>query len=370
VRCMERHNRPPPLAIPQNPPAYLSVLSYTRTPSSYGLTYPEMPAWASSRRRNLRRTVGACGGTAGTMFIALMLVTATLVWLLVRGADNVSSPLSQMTDSASAATLTRKRPDQVPARVNLDNPDIVNSTLNFQKIFAINLPSRLDRKDTLTLMAAYANLSITIVPGVRSIAENSLPPPRTPGAVRTEEYQVWRAHANIWRKIIEDGLTTALILEDDNDWDLNIKEQIPRIMNALDEIRRPPLREEEEGVVRGGREREQWDILYLGTCMELAAGDKQTPHGHQTFIPIPSDHDNVASHNYNWVRPVGGTNSRWRISFVHFNNYPLQHEFCNVRISHNAPMPTPSPPAAHVNYCSTRLSTSRNDLTSQWQNWW
>ena len=148
-------------------------------------------------------------------------------------------------------------------------------------------------------MSSYANLSITIVPGVKSVAENALPAPRTPGDLRPEEYAVWRAHANVWRKVLEDGLTTALVLEDDNDWDVNLKEQVPRILDALEEIRTPRPRVEGEGVVRGGQELEGWDILYLGSCMETAM--TSDTRGRKVVVPIPSDRENVAAHNYNWV---------------------------------------------------------------------
>ena len=306
---MERQNRPPALTLPAHPPQYLSALSYHRTPSAQHT----MPSWASSRRRNLRRTCAPVNSPAGIVFLALLLITGTLTWLLVRGGNNVSSPLSQLPDSPnrrpaklppqedpiSSQNETLFPPLTIPAET--PGPRIANETLNFQKIFAINLPSRLDRKDHLTLMSRYANLSITVVPGVKSVAENALPAPRTPGTLRPEEYAVWRAHANVWRKVLEDGLATALILEDDNDWDINLKEQVPRILDALEEIRTPRAREEEDAVVRGGQELEGWDILYLGSCMETAM--TEDPQGRKVVIPIPSDRENVAAHNYNWVRP-------------------------------------------------------------------
>lgn len=38
------------------------------------------------------------------------------------------------------------------------------------------------------------------------------------------ELGIWRAHANVWRYIIENNIQSALIIEDDVDWDLHIKE--------------------------------------------------------------------------------------------------------------------------------------------------
>jgi hypothetical protein len=259
-----------------------------------------MPGWASSRRRNLRRTCGSLTNPAGMMFIALLVITGTLTWLLIRGGSNISSPLSQLPDSPTTPMdIPKIHPKQNSTVVAHTNHPKANSTLNFQQIFAINLPARLDRKDLLTVMAKYTNLSITIVPGIRSLAENAIPPPRNPGSPRMEEYAVWRAHANVWRKIMEDGLTTALILEDDNDWDINLKEQIPRIMDALEEIRAVSQVDDGEGVVRGSPEIEAWDMLYLGSCWESPTiSDRR---GRKPVVSIPLDHENVASHNYNWV---------------------------------------------------------------------
>ena len=316
---MERQNRPPALSIPAHPPQYLSALSYHRTPSAHHM----MPSWASSRRRNLRRTCAPVHSPAGIMFLALLVITGTLTWLLVRSGNSFSSsPLSRLPDTHNRQPAKVVSPVVVPLIPKNDtliappspevkNGHIANETLNFQKIFAINLPSRLDRKDHLVLMSSYANLSITIVPGVKSVADNALPAPRTPGTLRPEEYAVWRAHANIWRKVIEDDLSTALILEDDNDWDVNLKEQVPRIMSALEEIRTPRSRDEDVAVVRGGQELEGWDILYLGSCMETAM--TSDPQGRKVVVPIPSDRENVASHNYNWVTPTQPPNVDGRL---------------------------------------------------------
>ena len=35
---------------------------------------------------------------------------------------------------------------------------------------------------------------------------------------------IWRAHANVWRYIIDNDIQSALIIEDDVDWDTNIKD--------------------------------------------------------------------------------------------------------------------------------------------------
>jgi hypothetical protein len=34
---------------------------------------------------------------------------------------------------------------------------------------------------------------------------------------------VWRAHANAWKYMMDNNIQSALIIEDDVDWDVNIK---------------------------------------------------------------------------------------------------------------------------------------------------
>jgi hypothetical protein len=48
----------------------------------------------------------------------------------------------------------------------------------------------------------------------------------------------YRGHANIWRRIVEEGIETALILEDDVDWDLNVREIVPRVKEGMKRITR------------------------------------------------------------------------------------------------------------------------------------
>lgn len=55
-------------------------------------------------------------------------------------------------------------------------PD-TNSTLGFQKIYAISLPERTDRQDALTLMSVFSGLKIDIAPGVHGedVLEKTVP---------------------------------------------------------------------------------------------------------------------------------------------------------------------------------------------------
>lgn len=99
----------------------------------------------------------------------------------------------------------------------------VNSTLGFERVFALNLPRRIDKKDELTLMGYGSDIKVDFLSNrlTKEIADVGLPFhinfPK-PGVVGC-----WRAHADAWQKIVSERITTALIVEDDVDWDADIK---------------------------------------------------------------------------------------------------------------------------------------------------
>ncbi|KAF2691025.1 glycosyltransferase family 25 protein, partial [Lentithecium fluviatile CBS 122367] len=93
--------------------------------------------------------------------------------------------------------------------------DILNSTLGFQKIFVLNLPFRTDRRDAITLSAATSNIKLEFVDGVtgESIRQSAYPPP-------TENLG------------LASGIRGTLILEDDVDWDIRIRQNLQRFALA------------------------------------------------------------------------------------------------------------------------------------------
>ncbi|KAK8074534.1 hypothetical protein PG997_009197 [Apiospora hydei] len=82
----------------------------------------------------------------------------------------------------------------------------------------------------MALAAAVSNITLEWVEGVDgdTVEERVLPPGDRPkhkssdAAVRGS----WRAHMNALRRVVEEGLPNALIMEDDVDWDLRIKSQL------------------------------------------------------------------------------------------------------------------------------------------------
>ncbi|RMZ90646.1 hypothetical protein DV736_g2133, partial [Chaetothyriales sp. CBS 134916] len=183
--------------------------------------------------------------------------------------------------SVSLVAPFKHRPSQwnkVSAARQRSLEPILNSTLGFEKILAINLPERTDHRDGLVLASAVSNIHIDFVDGVRgdNITKKVLPaalntefPPATIGS--------WRAHINAISAIVEHGWGSALILEDDIHWDIRLKEQLQNFALASDIVLRTrhattmALRDTDTShVPKTSPYGDDWDVLWFGHCgMEL-----------------------------------------------------------------------------------------------------
>ncbi|KAI0125301.1 hypothetical protein BJ170DRAFT_637217 [Xylariales sp. AK1849] len=108
-------------------------------------------------------------------------------------------------------------------------PDTQNNTLGFTKIFVINRPSRTDRRDAMALAGAVSNLSFDWVDGVdgSAIQDDVLPPGHSAASRQSAAARgSWRAHVNALQMVIDQDLSSALIMEDDVDWDIRLKDQV------------------------------------------------------------------------------------------------------------------------------------------------
>jgi len=75
--------------------------------------------------------------------------------------------------------------------------DIGNSTLGFQKIFVISLPSRTDHRDAMSLAAALTGLDFEFVDGVTDVSRRALPPGGENLGLSDGALGNWRAHMNV-----------------------------------------------------------------------------------------------------------------------------------------------------------------------------
>lgn len=90
-----------------------------------------------------------------------------------------------------------RRPGESPP----DFGQVANRTLGFQKVMAIGLPERSDKRDALDLMAALSGFEIDWVDGVRSssISDKAVPFGIDVTKMHDNFFGSWRGHMNAIR---------------------------------------------------------------------------------------------------------------------------------------------------------------------------
>ncbi|KAJ9497739.1 hypothetical protein LTR99_007372 [Exophiala xenobiotica] len=148
--------------------------------------------------------------------------------------------------------------------------DISNRTLGFQEIFVISLPERTDKRDAIGLQASVTDLSLTYETGVYGA---DVPAEARPYGMHRSSGEVgcWRSHLNIMQKMVQNRISSALIFEDDADWDVALKAQMRQfalgsrwLINDTDN--KAPHSPYGDG----------WDVLWIGHCsMHSHKSDKR-----------------------------------------------------------------------------------------------
>lgn len=152
---------------------------------------------------------------------------------------------------------------------------IQNSTLGFQQIFAIGMPDRKHKHDAQLLAAQQTGLKLTFARGVpwKEVPENEwiddtkIQETKNHGAGLIG---AWRAHMDVLERIVEEDIQTALIIEDDADWDVFVKEQMPAFAEAV-----LALQGTRPGSSKTSPYGDDWELLWPGACQLAKALDDQ-----------------------------------------------------------------------------------------------
>jgi GR25 family glycosyltransferase involved in LPS biosynthesis len=170
------------------------------------------------------------------------------VFLLIHGPNLVLPRIDAQKFLHGAEPLEGFKEDSTRGSKDLLD-DVYNNTFGFQKVFVVNLASRTDRRDGMTLQAALSNVDIEFVEGPdgKTIVDKAIPKTSEHNRPSDGILGSWRAHMNAAREIVARNLTSALILEDDVDWDVRIKEQL-RDLALSTRVLTQPLVDEELGV--------------------------------------------------------------------------------------------------------------------------
>lgn len=143
-------------------------------------------------------------------------MTGTVVFLLL-GCATSSSDSTTSVNLPADATF----PYHYGPVVESKDTTSINSTFGFEKIYIINLPRRTDKKAEFTILAEEYGLDIEFVDGVEGtklIPNDSI--------IRAGILGVAEGHARCWEKMVKDKVTSAIVFEDDFDFDVRIVRQL------------------------------------------------------------------------------------------------------------------------------------------------
>ncbi|KAK9384292.1 hypothetical protein V1515DRAFT_612170 [Lipomyces mesembrius] len=165
-----------------------------------------------------------------------------------------------------------------------------NESLGFGEVLYVSMPDRTDRQDAMTLAASMSGLKLKLINGVvgESISVKAVPDNNAnKWTLRLSELGCWRAHADAWRYVIDSNVETALIIEDDIDWDKNIHRIFQDLSSQMQNstLRLVPPTEHEQTSAPYGLD---WDVLVMGQCV-----DKAHPEHHDLVLVY--DDPNVPS---------------------------------------------------------------------------
>ncbi|KAF1988739.1 glycosyltransferase family 25 protein [Aulographum hederae CBS 113979] len=149
----------------------------------------------------------------------------------------ISSNLPKWNSSTATGAEGSNELSELPPHLR----DVYNETLGFEKIFIINLPSRTDYHDALSIAGATTGLKLSWIDGVRGedVDERVLPPGGKEANLPSGKKGCWRSHMNALTKIVEEGVESALIIEGDADWDVRIKSEMLNFAKASNMLLQP-----------------------------------------------------------------------------------------------------------------------------------
>lgn len=146
----------------------------------------------------------------------------------------------------------------------------------------MSLPQRTDKRDAFAVAASFTGFKYNVTDGVvgSEVSTKALPytMSQKDGAVGC-----WRAHLNVWSEMVQNGISSTLIFEDDADWDLGLRAQLIELAKGTRYI----LREQEHR--SESPYGDDWDLLWTGHCGTVPApwNDKRFAIPHDPTVVPP-----------------------------------------------------------------------------------
>ncbi|KAI0157929.1 glycosyltransferase family 25 protein [Hypoxylon sp. FL1284] len=196
---------------------------------------------------------------AGRSIPTLAVATFVFVYVVFTFFSSESVPSQLRTASSSIRKASAVGKD--------GKSDVFNATLGFEKVFVIGLNERSDKRDALTLMSSLTDFKLSWIDGVlgKTMSDKALPLGWDRKTMPESNLGSWRGHINAMRRIVEDGISSALILEDDMDWDVHVKTQLEQFSTAARSLQKDF--NHNLSLESPSPYGQDWDMLWLGSCV-------------------------------------------------------------------------------------------------------
>ncbi|KAJ2479445.1 hypothetical protein EV174_004020 [Coemansia sp. RSA 2320] len=123
-----------------------------------------------------------------------------------------------------------------------------NRTLGFHRIFVLNTPARMDRRRTMEAQRQFHGLSFEYAQTVGHVEAN-WHAKESGYLINGTHLACYLSHLNIYKRMVEEDIESALVLEDDIDTEVDLRDRHSLIMAQV-------------GKEYGG----DWDMLFVGHC--------------------------------------------------------------------------------------------------------
>lgn len=122
-----------------------------------------------------------------------------------------------------------------------DSTLLTRGVSKFGKILVVGMPSRTDRRDGIALGAALSNMEIEFIDSTdgTAVPDKALPTMGDHGRLPNPVIGSWRGHMDALREVVRKNLSSALIMEDDVDWDVRIRQQLQKFARASRGLTQP-----------------------------------------------------------------------------------------------------------------------------------
>lgn len=178
--------------------------------------------------------------------------------------DSKSKSEIENTASAGGGSSSSSSGDEKPVKYEIKGA--ANATLGFGALYVVSGPGSPRRKH-MEQAAAVTELNLTI-PTQKEWTDEDVRnfrwPVESESLVRVGSAKAWLSHHLVLREFLESDVETALIFEDDVDWDIRLRtQQIPLAQKAAQSLSKQENLDTKQypwGVST------DWDLLYLGHC--------------------------------------------------------------------------------------------------------